>query len=311
MQTILGAGGAIGKELAKELMAYTPQVRLVGRHPQKVNETDQTIAADLNDPSAVSLAVKGSSVVYLVAGLQYKTKVWQQQWPRILQNVIEACREHGARLVFFDNVYAYDPNCIHNMSEGCPVNPSSKKGEVRKKLIEMLELQFSSGALKGMIVRSADFYGPGINNSAMMETVYKNMKKGKRAMWMGDPDAIHNMTYTPDAAKATALLGNTEDAWNQAWHLPTHPQRITGKQWIQLFAAEMHTSAEFTQVGRGMVGFLGLFMPLMRELKEMMYQFEKDYFFNSEKFQKRFPNFRITPPQEGVMQVIAHDVFGT
>ena len=41
MQTILGSGGAIGISLAKELMNYTNQIRLVSRNPKKVNETDE------------------------------------------------------------------------------------------------------------------------------------------------------------------------------------------------------------------------------------------------------------------------------
>jgi hypothetical protein len=40
MQTILGAGGSIGTELAKALKLFTEDIRLVGRHPKKVNETD-------------------------------------------------------------------------------------------------------------------------------------------------------------------------------------------------------------------------------------------------------------------------------
>lgn len=36
-QTILGAGGAIGVELAKALSVFTSDIRLVGRNPKKVN----------------------------------------------------------------------------------------------------------------------------------------------------------------------------------------------------------------------------------------------------------------------------------
>lgn len=41
MQTILGAGGAIGIDLAKELLAYTDKIRLVSRNPVKVNAGDE------------------------------------------------------------------------------------------------------------------------------------------------------------------------------------------------------------------------------------------------------------------------------
>ena len=80
MQTILGAGGSIGRELAKELTRYSTRIRLVSRHPQKINDTDEIMPADLLDATAADNAVQGSEVVYLVAGLQYRTKTWQQQW---------------------------------------------------------------------------------------------------------------------------------------------------------------------------------------------------------------------------------------
>ncbi|WP_220101230.1 hypothetical protein [Chitinophaga oryzae] len=50
MQTILGANGQIAEELAKELKRkYTSDIRLVSRHPRKVNDTDTLLAANLLD----------------------------------------------------------------------------------------------------------------------------------------------------------------------------------------------------------------------------------------------------------------------
>ena len=76
MQTILGAGGPIGIELAKALTAYTSKIRLVNRNPVKVNETDQLLAADLSDRKKVFEAVQGSSVVYVTVGFPYNLKIW-------------------------------------------------------------------------------------------------------------------------------------------------------------------------------------------------------------------------------------------
>jgi nucleoside-diphosphate-sugar epimerase len=75
MQTILVTGGTIGIELAKALVNYTPNIRLVGRNSQKVNPTDNLFPADLMDAKQVDLAVKGSEVVYLTVGLNYSTKL--------------------------------------------------------------------------------------------------------------------------------------------------------------------------------------------------------------------------------------------
>jgi nucleoside-diphosphate-sugar epimerase len=129
MQTILGSGGAIGIELAKALTAYTKNIRLVSRHPEKVNATDELMQADLLIEDEVRKAVEGSSVVYLTAGLPYDKKVWKTQWPVIMTNVIAACKQHQAKLVFFDNVYMYDKNYLSGMTEETPVNPPSEKAK--------------------------------------------------------------------------------------------------------------------------------------------------------------------------------------
>jgi len=111
MQTISGANGTIGSVLAKKLKNYTNQIRLVSRNPKKVNETDELFRADLSVSSQVEKAVEGSEVVYLVVGFDYKLKVWQDKWPRLMRATIDACIQHDAKLVFFDNVYMYEINC--------------------------------------------------------------------------------------------------------------------------------------------------------------------------------------------------------
>jgi len=95
-QTILGSGGAIGTPLAKELLAYTSEIRLVGRNPQKVNPGDELFPADLASQADVDRAVEGSSVVYLTVGLKYSLRVWEAEWPVVMQNVISACRKHSS-----------------------------------------------------------------------------------------------------------------------------------------------------------------------------------------------------------------------
>ncbi len=288
MQTILGANGTIGSLLAKELVAYTRKIRLVSRNPVKVNEGDELFPADLNDPAIVEKAVAGSDVVYLLVGFDYKLSVWQEKWPRLMRAVIDACILHKAKLVFFDNIYLYDVGAIGHMTEESAVNPPSRKGAVRALIARMLMDAVEEGKLQGLIARSADFYGPRNEKSFLNEVVYKNFRKGKTANWFMNADKIHSFTYTPDAAKATALLGNTEDAWNQVWHLPTDPAKINGRQLVSLFAREMKQPDKVMVIRMWLLKVLGVFMPLMREMPEMMYQYDRDYYFDSAKFQQRF-----------------------
>ncbi|MCK5032449.1 MAG: NAD(P)H-binding protein, partial [Calditrichia bacterium] len=172
MQTILGSGGAIGIELAKALKEYTNDIRLVSRNPKKVNATDELMSADLLNAADVNEAVKGSSVVYVTVGFYYSVKVWKESWPKFMTNVIEACKEHNCKLVFFDNIYMYDQNHLDGMTEETPINPPSKKGEVRAEIAKLIMDEVKKGNLTALIARSADFYGPAIQNTSMLtETV--------------------------------------------------------------------------------------------------------------------------------------------
>ncbi|MFZ4520438.1 MAG: NAD-dependent epimerase/dehydratase family protein [Bacteroidales bacterium] len=302
MQTILGAGDVIGIELAKALTSYTTDIRLVGRKPKQVNVTDSLFVADLMNRDDVFKAVKGSEVVYLTVGLEYKTRTWREQWPPLMQNVLDACLEYGAKLVFFDNVYAIGKDHVQHMTEDTPINPSSKKGEVRASLDRMVLDGISGGKLTAMIARSADFYGIG-NNIMLMEVVYKNLAANKKAQWLYTAKTKHSFTYTPDAGLATAMLGNAPDAYNQVWNLPTDRNSLTGEEWIALFAAEMGKSDKFQLMPAWLVKAVSLFVPLFAELYEMRYQFDRDFFLDSAKFERRF-DFKPTTYQDGVKAIV-------
>jgi len=304
MHTILGANGTIGSVLAKELSSYTDRIRLVSRNPKRVNDKDELYYADLSLPGMVEKAVEGSNVVYLVVGFDYKLKVWKEKWPKLMRATIDACIKHNARLVFFDNVYLYDMMAIPHMTEESAINPPSKKGVVRKQIAQMIMDEVKAGKLMALIARSADFYGPDNEKSFVNETVYKNFKKGKSANWFMNSDKKHSFTYTPDAAKATAMLGNTTDAYNQVWHLPTDKNTLTGREFAGLFAKEMKVANKVSVMPLWLIKVLGLFIPVMKEMPEMMYQYDRDYFFDSSKFEKRF-NFTPTSYQEGVKLTVA------
>jgi len=205
MQTILGSGGAIGIPLAGELKEYTNQIRLVSRNPKKINETDEIYPIDLNDLTQIDKAVAGSEVVYVVIGFEYKLSIWQKSWPPFLKSVINACKNHRSKLVFFDNVYMYSRSAIPHMTETSPVQASSKKGEVRKELYEMIMKEVEKNSLTALIARSADFYGPYNKSSALNMMVADNLMKGKKAQAFGDINKIHTYTFTPDAAKELSI----------------------------------------------------------------------------------------------------------
>jgi len=65
MFTILGAGGAIGNELVKELTPRNEAIRLVSRNPTLVPGAAEAIAADLSNLDDTLKVVSGSRIVFL------------------------------------------------------------------------------------------------------------------------------------------------------------------------------------------------------------------------------------------------------
>ncbi len=305
MQVVLGAGGAIGKELAKELKTYDEKIRLFSRNPQKINEDDELFPGNLMDFETVEKAVEGARVAYLTAGLPYRSKIWETQWPVIMESVISACKKKKVRLVFFDNMYLYHPDKLNPMTEETEVQPASRKGKVRAKIAEQLLDEVSQGKPEALIARAPDFYGPGVQNALFNKVVIKNLRAGKNAKWFCSTRYLHNFIYTPDAAKATALLGNTDSAYGQVWHLPTVEPK-TMQEWIDAVAKEWGVSSKTNIIAPFMLKLAGWFNPLMKEMHEMLYQYDRDYNFDSSKFETVF-NVKPTAMEKAIKEILESD----
>jgi nucleoside-diphosphate-sugar epimerase len=297
MTTILGANGAIANELAKILVARNTPLRLVSRNPKPVAGAE-LFAADLTDREQTIRAVAGSSVAHLLVGLQYDVRVWQELWPRIMANAIEACKRAHAKLAFFDNVYMYG-KVDGAMTEKTPYAPCSKKGEIRAKIATALMNEVKAGSLIAMIARSADFYGPDTPNGLPNVLIFEAFAKGATASWLVNAAVPHSLTFTPDAARGVAMLADREPAWNQVWHLPTTPAPPTGKEFIAMAAKEFDVAPKYRVLSKPMLRVAGWFKPVIRESYEMLYQSDSPYLFDSTKFAKEF-GFAGTPYTEGI-----------
>jgi nucleoside-diphosphate-sugar epimerase len=298
LHTLLGANGTIASELIPVLQANSQPIRLVSRNPKPVQGAE-IFQADVLNRDQVFQAVKGSGIVYLLIGLEYNRKVWEVNWPVIMRNTIDACKAAGARLIFFDNVYMYG-RVKGKMTESTAFNPSSVKGKIRAGIDEMLLKEMNAGSLTAIIARAADFYGPRTTATSVASImVFDKMKKGKKAQWFVNVKQPHSFTYTPDAATALYLLATTDSAYGQTWHLPTATPALTGTQFVATAAKYMNAKPTVQVLPEWLIRFIGLFVPIMRELGEMTYQNEFPYEFDSSKFEKAF-QFRPTSYEEGI-----------
>ena len=303
MHTILGASGQIGTELALALKAYhTDAIRVVSRQPQKINPSDSVLSADLMNPSQTSAAIAGSEVVYLTAGLPMDTKRWVNQWPLIMQNVIVGCREHGAKLVFFDNTYMY-PQTSEPQTEQTRFEPNGAKGRVRAQIANQLLAAMQAGEIEALICRAPEFYGPGKTQSITNATILSPLRAGKPARVFIADNTLRTLIYTPDASRAMALLGNTEDAFNQTWHLPCDDQRLTYQQFIALASDILQRPCDHKVLKAWQLRMVSLFNKSVRGTLELLPRYAHDNIFVSDKFKQRFPEFEITPYRAGLTQI--------
>lgn len=300
MQTILGASGQIGHELALSLKRdFADDIRLVSRNPRKVNHSDELHRADLLDPAETMRAVEGSDIVYLTAGLPMDTSLWVRQWPVIMRNVIEACADHEARLVFFDNTYMY-PQTDEPQTESMRFQPNGEKGRVRAAIANDLLAAMEQKRVSAMICRAPEFYGPGKTQSITNSTILEPLRNGKSARVFLRDDTLRSLIFTPDASRAMALLGNTPDAYGQTWHLPCDDDRLTYRAFIALAAEVFGTPARYMVLKKWQLQLAGLFSKTVKDAAELLPRYAVDNIFVSDKFKARFPDFQVTDFSSGL-----------
>lgn len=321
MHLILGdgvVGQAVADELTKARVPHALASRSPAAHPSPHRRVDAL------DRHALIVATAGVTHLYVTLGLRYDLRTWQRDWPVIVENVIAAARVQRLRVVFFDNVYPYGPAPLRvPMTEEHPQQPPSRKGAVRKALDDRLLRAAAEEGVNLVIGRSADFYGPGVRNSMLYAAAMERQLAGKAAQWIGSPDRLHSYTYTVDAARGLVRLalddgdggahgragqgahGNGDVGAHGVWHLPTAEPAPTTRALLEQSARLLGAPAKIQTMPRPMVAALGLVMPILREVREMLYQNDHDYVFSSAKFMRRYPDFEITPYARGIEAMVA------
>jgi len=300
MQTILGANGQIGEELARELKRnFTSSIRIVSRDAKKVNDTDEVFSADLSIREKAIEAVKGSEIAYFTLGLPISSDLWEKQFPLILRNVIDACKINHTKLVFFDNTYMY-PQDDRVLTEETAFAPVGRKGRVRRKMAEMVLKEIASGELEAVICRAPEFYGPGKTQSITNTLIFNNIKEGKKLKVPLSANKKRSLIWTPDASRAAALIGNTPDAFGQTWHLPVDKSHPTYKEFIRIASGIYSRDLKYAVVPKLIFKIGSFFNKSVKELLELLPRYEHDNIFDDSKFRKKFPDFEVTTYKQGI-----------
>lgn len=288
---IFGCNGPVGLELMDRLRASGQEVTGVCRSGRASAPSGaRVVSGDVRDLDRAASLARGVEVIHCVIGIDYR--VWHEQWMPILDGLLHAAKTSGARLVFADNVYCYGPR-TEPLREDMAMTHYGRKPALRARMAERLFAAHERGQVRTVMVRASDFFGPRTRNALLGERVFAAALRGKTAQLLGDPDLPHTYSYVPDFARALELVSGDEAAFGRAWHLPSPPTRSTRavvEEIYQLAGHPPHARA----LPSALLTMLGWFLPLMRELKELEYQWTRPFEVDASDFAARY-DFDPTP----------------
>jgi nucleoside-diphosphate-sugar epimerase len=285
LHVVFGASGGAGGAIVRELVARGKRVRAVTRSGHgDVPKGVEAIRADAADTIRARQACAGAAVVYHAVNVPYPA--WAGALPPVMDGLIDAAGAAGATLVYADNLYAYGPvDCP--MTEDLPPAATTRKGMLRAHLAETLLAAHRAGTVRAVIGRGSDYYGPGVTQSAAGERLFPAVLNGSKAMWAGSLDQPHSLTFIDDFARVLVTLGQREEALGQVWHAPP-AEPLTGRQFIELAFAEAGRPPKLGTVSPLMIRLVGLVNPMVRELGELVYEFEAPFILDGSKYLRAF-----------------------
>ena len=291
--------GPTGRATAERLLAEGREVVVAQRSaPATLPKGARFVACDALDREAVAATARQGEQFVVTIGFPYSGEVWREVWPKAIGNFVAACEATGARMVFIDNLYMYGPQ-TGPLVETTPLTSYGRKPAARAAATRIWMEACARGSARVAALRAPDFYGPGVGLSFLGDTAIGAMAKGKAAFFIGSPDIPHDYAYVPDIGRAAAtLLSAPDTAYGQAWHVPCAPTRAT-RAILQLAADVLGVPLRLNILPELLLGPLGLFVPFLREAREMRFTFDRPYRVDAGKFAKAFWSDP-TPFEEGV-----------
>lgn len=294
--------GALGMAVARELIRKGKRLRLVnrrGRLPEPLANIE-VVPCDAANPELAKAVCRGATVVYNCTGLPYPE--WADGLPPIMNGIIEGAASVGAKIIYGDNLYMYGP-VKGKMKEDLPNLATGIKGRTRAKIAEALMEAHLRGKVQAAIGRGSDFYGPGALLATLGSRVFEAALQGKPAELLGNIDLPHTHIFIDDFARGLVILGEREEALGEVWHIPS-AETMTTRALVEMIYQEVGAKAKVRLAPKFIVRLMGLFQPMMREIQEVMYQFEMPFDVDHAKFQKAF-EMEPTPHQTAIRQTLA------
>jgi nucleoside-diphosphate-sugar epimerase len=227
---------------------------------------------------------------------------WPEEFPAMVERVVDATAAAGAKLVMVDNLYGYGPGA-GTMTEETPERASDSKGQVRRQMTQMLADAHRSGKLPVAIGRASDYFGPRADNSSITALAIEPLADGKTLRWTGNLDVAHSVAYLPDIARAYVTLGTSDRADGRIWILP-HPAPLTGREFLGLVNGALPQPAKTGVLSKAMLRLAAPFHKISKEMLGILYQWTEPFVVDDSTFHETFGPFEVTPMNEAVRTTV-------
>ncbi|MDJ1015586.1 MAG: NAD-dependent epimerase/dehydratase family protein [Paracoccaceae bacterium] len=293
--------GPVGREVTAQLTEKGYGVLVIQRRPPTVLPEGARFAeGDVMDAGGLVSAIGAARTVILAIGIPYDGKLWARDWPRAMASTLDACERLGARLVFVDNLYLYGPQ-DRPLTEDMPPVDYGVKPKARAEVTRLWQRAAEDGRVKTAAVRAPDFYGPGVQASILGFATIGNLAAGKPAQVIASADYPHDVAHVRDFARAVVTLAEAPDEdFNQAWHVPTAPTQ-TMRELLTIAAEALGVPMKITVLPQWLAPIMQIFIPYIREARDMHFLFDRPYVVDSRKFAKRFWS-DATPLEDGIAE---------
>jgi nucleoside-diphosphate-sugar epimerase len=285
---VLFGAGQVGSALARRLLSAGKRVRIAKRTTGGAPPGAELIQGSAADPAFCARAAEGAATVYHCMNPPYDARAWAELVPRWMDNLIAAAARASARLVVLDNLYMLGRPGGRTLEEDTPPNPCSRKGEIRALAAERLFAAHRRGDVLATSGRASDYYGPDGTLTHLGDPFWRRALAGRTAWALVDPDAIHTYHYVPDVVAALMTLGGAgAEDYGRPWMLPCTPAG-TMRELVERLARALGREIRLRGASRWMVRALGTFVPLVREVGEMLYQWDEPFVVSDRRFRERF-----------------------
>lgn len=285
LHVVIGFGPA-GAATARLLAERGCAVRVITSSGRPAEPGIEHVALDAAVPERLTESVRGATAIYHCAAPPYHR--WARDWPPLAASANAAAMATGAVLVMLGNLYGYGP-VTGELTEDLPLAATGTKGRVRAEIWEQARDLHEQGRLKAVEVRASDFFGPGVTDGGHLAArVMPQLLRGKPVSVLGDPDTPHSWSYVPDVARALVEVAGREQAWGRAWHVPTEPPLPIREMTDRLAAQARVKPVAVRRLSPVVLRAASLFSPLLRELQEIRYQFDRPFVMDSTAYRTEF-----------------------